>query len=140
MLRLEPTLDRPGGRGRERCGVFNRDDGYDFEVLSLGSFHEVDERATRWVAEHQGVFEVVAKVAPELYGLAPVVLSDPTIRVVDARSDKDFSSGHIPAAVNINGFSLGGIRPGSEMPKPEAFAHLVGPLGIDEHTPVVVYD
>ena len=59
-------------------------------------------------------------------------LSDPTIRVVDARSDKDFSSGHIPAAVNINGFWLGGIRPGSEMPKPEAFAHLVGPLGIDE--------
>ena len=67
-------------------------------------------------------------------------LFDPTIRVVDARSDKDFASGHVPDAVNINGFSLGGIRPGSEMPEPEAFAHLVGPLGIDEHTPVIVYD
>ena len=26
------------------------------------------------------------------------------------------------------------------MPEPEAFAHLVGALGIDEHTRVVVYD
>ena len=67
-------------------------------------------------------------------------LSDPTVRVVDARSDKDYASGHIPSAVHINGFSLGGIRPGPEMPEPEAFAHLVGALGVDESTPVVVYD
>ena len=26
------------------------------------------------------------------------------------------------------------------MPEPEAFAHLVGALGVDESTPVVVYD
>ena len=67
-------------------------------------------------------------------------LSDPTVRVVDARADTDYASGHIPGAVHINGFSLGGIRPEPEMPGPEAFAHLVGPLGIDERTPVVVYD
>ncbi len=67
-------------------------------------------------------------------------LSDPTVRVDDASSDKDYASGHIPGAVHINGFSLGGIRPEPEMPEPEAFAHLVGALGIDEHTPVVVYD
>ena len=67
-------------------------------------------------------------------------LSDPTVRVVDARSDKDYASGHIPGAVHINGFSLGGIRPEPEMPEPEAFAQLVGGLGIDECTPVVVYD
>ncbi len=35
---------------------------------------------------------------------------------------------------------MGGIRPGPEMPAPEAFADLVGPLGIDEQTTVVVYD
>ena len=53
-------------------------------------------------------------------------LSDPMVRVVDARSDKDYASGHIPGAVHINGFSLGGIRPEPEMPEPEAFAQLVG--------------
>ncbi len=67
-------------------------------------------------------------------------LSDPSVRVVDARSDKDYAAGHIPGAVHINGFSLGGIRPAPEMPEPEAFAHLVGALGIDERTSVVVYD
>ena len=67
-------------------------------------------------------------------------LSDPTVRVVDARSDKDYAGGHIPGAVHISGFALGGIRPGPEMPEPEAFARVVGALGIDERTPVVVYD
>ena len=67
-------------------------------------------------------------------------LSDPTVRVVDARSDEDYASGHIPGAVHLSGFSLGGLRAGPEMPEPEAFAQLVGSLGIDEHTPVVVYD
>ena len=67
-------------------------------------------------------------------------LSDPTLRIVDARTDEDYAAGHIPGAVLISGFSLGGIRPGPEMPPPAAFAELVGPLGIDETTPVVVYD
>jgi thiosulfate/3-mercaptopyruvate sulfurtransferase len=66
-------------------------------------------------------------------------LSDPTVRIVDARF-KDYASGHIPGAVHLDGYSLGGLRTGSEMPEPEAFAHLVGALGIDEHTKVVVYD
>ena len=67
-------------------------------------------------------------------------LSDPTVRVVDARSDDDYARGHIPGAVHLFGFSFGGLRTGPEMPDPEAFAHLVGALGIDERTPGVVYD
>ena len=67
-------------------------------------------------------------------------LSDPTVRLVDARSDEDYAGGHILGAVHISGFSLGGIRPEPEMPEPAAFARLVGALGIDERTPVVVYD
>ncbi len=67
-------------------------------------------------------------------------LSDPTVRVVDARSDQDYAAGHIPGAVHLNGFTLGGVRPGPEMPEPAAFAGLVGALGIDERTAVVVYD
>jgi len=68
-------------------------------------------------------------------------LSDPTVRVVDARSgDEDYARGHIPGAVHLDGYTLGGLRTGPEMPEPEAFARLVGALGIDERTPVVVYD
>jgi len=67
-------------------------------------------------------------------------LSDPMVRVVDARSDKDYAQGHIPGAVPISGFFLGGLRNGPEMPEPEAFARLVGALGIDERATVVVYD
>lgn len=63
-------------------------------------------------------------------------LSDPTIRIVDARTDEDYAGGHIPGAVSISGFSLGGIQNA----EPEAFAKRVGALGIDEHTSVIVYD
>jgi thiosulfate/3-mercaptopyruvate sulfurtransferase len=67
-------------------------------------------------------------------------LSDPTLRVVDARTDEDYAASHIPGAVHLSGFSLGGIRPGPEMPEREAFARLVGELGIDETSPIVIYD
>ena len=67
-------------------------------------------------------------------------LSDPTVRVVDAPSDEDYALGHIPGAVHLDGYTLNGLRTGSGMPEPEAFAQLVGALGIDEHTRVVVYD
>ena len=67
-------------------------------------------------------------------------LSDPMVRVVDARPDKDYVLGHIPGAVHLDGYTLGGLRTGSEMPEPEAFAQRVGALGIDERTRVVVYD
>ncbi len=67
-------------------------------------------------------------------------LSDTMLRVVDARPGGDYAHGHIPGAVNFNGFGLGGLaRPESEMPEHEAFANLVGAMGIDESTPVVVY-
>ena len=67
-------------------------------------------------------------------------LSDPAVRVIDARSDAAYASDHIPGAVHVDGYSLGGLRTRSEMPEPEAFARLVGGLGIDGHTSVVVYD
>jgi thiosulfate/3-mercaptopyruvate sulfurtransferase len=63
-------------------------------------------------------------------------LSDPLVRVVDARSSEDYSAGHIPGAVNISGFSLGKIDPDTAT----IFARRVGALGIDHLTPVVVYD
>ena len=63
-------------------------------------------------------------------------LSEPMVRIVDARGDKDYAAGHIPGAVQMSGFSLGKMGPDSS----EAFARRVGALGIDEQTPVVVYD
>ncbi len=66
-------------------------------------------------------------------------LTEPTLRIVDARADEDYANGHISGAVHLNGFSLGGLRAGPEMPDPRAFAELVGSLGIDGSTPVVVY-
>ncbi len=45
-------------------------------------------------------------------------LSDPTVRIVDARSDEDYDRGHIPGAVHLDGYTLGGLRAGSEMPDP----------------------
>ena len=67
-------------------------------------------------------------------------LSDATLRIVDARADQDYAAGHIPGAINLSGFSLGQIGPESEPPDLEGLAARAGALGIDEGTPVVVYD
>ncbi len=63
-------------------------------------------------------------------------LADLAYRVVDARSDEDYAASHIPGAVHLSGFSLGTIGPDSAM----IFGRRVGLLGIDEGTPVIVYD
>ena len=47
-------------------------------------------------------------------------LADATLRVVDARRDKDYAADRLPGSVNINGFSRGGVRPGSDMRAPDA--------------------
>jgi thiosulfate/3-mercaptopyruvate sulfurtransferase len=68
-------------------------------------------------------------------------LGDPRIRVVDARSEAEYAAGHIAGAVHIDGFG-GGIprAENGDMGSPEAFARLVGGLGIGNDTTVVVYD
>ena len=73
---------------------------------------------TDWLADHQ---------------------SDPTVRVIDARSADDYAAGHIPGALHLD-FNLGGLRTGPGMPEPAAFAELAGSLGIDESVTVVLYD
>jgi thiosulfate/3-mercaptopyruvate sulfurtransferase len=67
-------------------------------------------------------------------------LGDRDLCVVDARSEEDYASGHIPGAVSVPGFTLAGIRSGPDMPASDAFASLAGSLGIDNDTTVVVYD
>jgi thiosulfate/3-mercaptopyruvate sulfurtransferase len=68
-------------------------------------------------------------------------VADPRIRVVDARSEKEYVAGHIAGAVHMDGF--GGNIPRAEngdMGSPAEFARLVGELGIDNDTTVIVCD
>jgi thiosulfate/3-mercaptopyruvate sulfurtransferase len=68
-------------------------------------------------------------------------LADPRIRVVDARSEKEYAAGHIAGAVQMDGF--GGSIPRAEngdMGSPAEFARLAGRLGIGNDTTVIVYD
>ena len=62
------------------------------------------------------------------------------LRIVDARHPGQYAAGHIPGAVNLNGF--GGIprAANGDMASPDVFASLAGDLGISNDTTVVVYD
>ncbi len=67
-------------------------------------------------------------------------LSDSKVRVIDARWPREYAAGHVPGAVNLNGF--GGIPRASngDMASPEEFTKLAGSLSISNDTIVVVYD
>ncbi len=68
-------------------------------------------------------------------------MADPRIRVVDARSAKEYGAGHIAGAVHIDGFGSGIPRAANyDMGSPEEFARLGGRLGIDNDSTVIVYD
>ena len=67
-------------------------------------------------------------------------LTDPKLRVIDARHPKEYAESHLPGAVNLNGF--GGIprAANGDMASPDEFASLAGSLGISNNMTVVVYD
>lgn len=68
-------------------------------------------------------------------------LDNPRVRVVDARSEKEYAAGHIAGAVHMDGFGSSIPRAeNGDMGSPEEFARLAGALGIDNDTTVVVYD
>lgn len=75
---------------------------------------------TEWVEKHRG---------------------DAAVRLVDMRSDQAYAAGHIPGAVRI---AEGPLRdpndPQSYLPRPEAFAEMMGKAGIGSGTHVVIYD
>ncbi|MFN3649084.1 MAG: rhodanese-like domain-containing protein [Armatimonadota bacterium] len=68
-------------------------------------------------------------------------LQDPTVRIVDMRSDEKYSAGHLPGAVRL---SEGPLRDANDtadfLPSPEAFAAMMGKAGIGADTHVVIYD
>ena len=69
---------------------------------------------------------------------APV--SNPKVRIIDARPPDQYAAGHIPGAVNLSGF--GGIprAANGDMASAEDFARVAGSLGIGNDATLVVYD
>lgn len=67
-------------------------------------------------------------------------MADPRIRVVDARSEQEYGAGHIAGAVHMDGFGNLPRAENGDMGLPAEFARLVGGLGIDSDTTVIVYD
>jgi thiosulfate/3-mercaptopyruvate sulfurtransferase len=63
------------------------------------------------------------------------------IRLIDARSEQEYSAGHIAGAVHMDGFGSSIPRAeNGDMGPPEEFARRVSGLGIDNDTTVIVYD
>lgn len=68
-------------------------------------------------------------------------LGSPGVRIVDARAPQQYAEGHIPTAVNLDGFGRGIPRSANgDMADPEEFSRIAGDLGIGNDMTVVVYD
>ncbi|MCC6457310.1 MAG: sulfurtransferase [Caldilineaceae bacterium] len=69
-------------------------------------------------------------------------LHAPDLRVVDVRPADAFAEAHIPGAVQIDLAALATVVDGVQgmLIGPEAFAAIMGQLGIDENRAVVIYD
>lgn len=61
-------------------------------------------------------------------------IRDNSVRVIDVRREEDYKQNHIPSAVNIPLANL------LSDDSPERFVKLAEKMGIDDETPVVVYD
>jgi len=68
-------------------------------------------------------------------------LSDPRVRIVDARSAEAYAQSHVKGAVH---FDVSKLRTKDEastyLPSPDEFAAMMGALGIGTNTHVVIYD
>jgi thiosulfate/3-mercaptopyruvate sulfurtransferase len=81
---------------------------------------------------------------PELLvetGWVALHLQAPGVRIVDMRPAEAYAAGHIPGAVRV---AEGPLRdpndPLDYLPRPEAFADMMGKAGIGTDTHVVIYD
>ena len=66
--------------------------------------------------------------------------NDPNVRVIDARFPNEYAEGHVPGAVNLNGFGTLPRADDGDMASAEGFATQAGGLGISNDTTVIVYD
>jgi thiosulfate/3-mercaptopyruvate sulfurtransferase len=88
-------------------------------VLAISYAHPEQLVDTAWVAAHA---------------------SDATVRIVDMRAN-GFEAGHVPGAIYLSPVAIREAgNPPTFLPTPDAFAALMGKLGIGDRTRVVVYD
>jgi thiosulfate/3-mercaptopyruvate sulfurtransferase len=68
-------------------------------------------------------------------------LEDLRVRIVDARAPQQYEAGHVPGAVNLDGFGSDIPRAANaDMADPHEFERIASRLGIDNDMTVVVYD
>ena len=67
-------------------------------------------------------------------------IADDNLRIIDARSSKDYAEVHISGAVNLNGYSGVPRDASGDMADPSKFEEQVRKLGINNDTTVVVYE
>jgi thiosulfate/3-mercaptopyruvate sulfurtransferase len=67
-------------------------------------------------------------------------LSDPALRLIDARPRADYDAGHIPGAVWLDPRVLEPLTRGASATYSAAWTHVLSPLGIGPETEVFVYD
>lgn len=77
--------------------------------------------------------EKVVKVTTDIDTLRSEI-RDKSVRVIDVRREDDYKQNHIPNAVNLPLANL------LSDDSPERVAKIVSSMGIDDETPVVVYD
>src|SRR3954452_8343200 len=66
--------------------------------------------------------------------------ADANVRIVDMRQN-GYADGHVPGAVYLSPVAIRDAQaPPTFLPTPAAFAALMGTLGIDDRTRVIVYD
>lgn len=66
--------------------------------------------------------------------------ADPNVRIVDMRQN-GYAEGHVPGAVYLSPVAIRDAKaPPRFLPKPLAFAEMMGRLGISNTTRVIVYD
>lgn len=67
-------------------------------------------------------------------------LTDPAVRIVDARPLQQYAAGHISGAVNLPGSNGIPRTADGEMASPEEFGSVAGKLGISTSGTIIVYD
>ena len=77
--------------------------------------------------------EKVVKTTTDIESLRSEI-RDKSVRVIDVRREEDYKQNHIPTAVNLPLANL------LSDDSPERVLKLVNSMGIDDETPVVVYD
>jgi thiosulfate/3-mercaptopyruvate sulfurtransferase len=67
-------------------------------------------------------------------------LTDPNVRVIDARTKTDYEKDHISGAVWLDSQALGALAKPENFENKEAWGNVLAPLGIGKDTEVFVYD